>query len=165
MVILGAMLRNACFLKNYDYVLEILHTVKGAELQPSSKFLQIVYEFNGKQFRSLQGRTCTQRDRNEYFRFSREFKQWKKDMAIEEGKEAMEKKIKTADGHPWKQFKEPRPTGVENVKNVHKFKKPKTKHRLYKLTENRLNTISEKHSKTADPKLVGGETTKQAKIE
>lgn len=146
MIILGSMLKNACYLRNYDYALEILHNVEKENLKLSGKFLKIIDEFNRVQFLSLRSKKCTKRDQNEYFRFSREYKHWKKNMQIEDGVDGMKKAIKLADVHPWKQFKEQQSDGIENVKNIKKFRKSKTKHKLYKLTGNRLKNFSEKHS-------------------
>lgn len=142
MIILGSMLKNACYLKNYDYVLEILHIAQREGLKPSAKFLQIIDNFNRIRFLTLRGK-ISKHDQNEYFRFSREYKKWQKDMNIQDSKEGMEKAIKSADEHPWKQFKEKQPKGIEHIKNVKKFRRSKTKHKLYKLTGNRLNTINE----------------------
>lgn len=76
------MLKNSTALKNYDVVLEILHIVKQQKLNVSKEFLDILNEFNENAFKTMQKKKTTKRDRNEFFRFSRELKQWLKDMKI-----------------------------------------------------------------------------------
>lgn len=52
-------------------------------MKPSPRFLDIIYTFNDNAFRKLNNTNLEKRDRNEFFRFSREFRQWQKDMNLE----------------------------------------------------------------------------------
>lgn len=135
--ILGAMLKNACYLKDYDYVLEVLHACQTNKLKPSPKFIDIVYTFNKITFQTIRNpKMTTKHDKNEVFRFSREFKKWQKDMNLDGlDKEAA---IKATTEHPWKQFKEAQPDGEETTKNLKKRLSSKKKHSIRKLTKTRV---------------------------
>lgn len=130
------MLKNASHLKDYDYVLEVLHVCKTRNLKPSPKFLDIVYTFNENAFHRIKSKNWSKHERNEFFRFSREFKNWQKDMHLD----GLDKQnaIKAVKENPWKQFKETQPDGEEPAKNTRIQRFSKAKHSIRKLTNTRL---------------------------
>lgn len=130
------MLKKACYMKDYDYVLEVLHICKTNHLKPSPRFLDIVYTFNENAFRYLSSRKLSKHDRNEFFRFSREFREWQKEMNLQDMDK--ESAIKAVKEHPWKQFKEAQPDGEEDIKNTRKQTFKKKRHSIHKLTDVRL---------------------------
>lgn len=102
---------------------------------PSAKIMEIISTFNLIRFRSIGNKTSvSQHDRNEYFRFYREYQNWIKDMGLE----GVIDNNKSVEEHPWKQYKESQPDGVEPAKNTRKQLLRKKKHLLSKLTDVRL---------------------------
>lgn len=129
--ILGAMLTNACSFADYDYVLEVLHISRMYNLKPSPRFLDIVYTFNDNAFRKINNTNLTKHDRNEFFRFSREFQQWQKDMNLKGLKK--EAAIKFVKEKIQKQFREAHPKGRGRVKNTIKREFDRKKQSIHEL--------------------------------
>lgn len=136
MPIIGAMMHHAVHLKNYDYVLEVLHICKMNGLKPSPRFLEYVYKFNKQAFRNSIHKKGSKHDRNEFFRFSREFRKWLKDMDLPDLN--MDEALKSAKEHPWKQFKEAQPDGLEPAKNTRIQSRKKRRNSIGKLTMTRI---------------------------
>lgn len=143
------MLRNACYAKEYNYVLEVMHICKMERIKPSERFVEILEEFNKKSFNFVKYNSdLRQSQRNAYFKFSREYKDWLRKMKLS-GLDKKELK-KVLSEHPWKQFKEKQSDGLEDIKNHKKWNKKKQKHSLRKLNETKLQKIEKKHKKETD---------------
>lgn len=154
--IAGALLKNACYVRDYDYVLEVLNLCKVHGVKLSPQFVDCVYKFDGQSYSRSHHQNPTEHDRKEFYRFSRKFKQWLKDMNLKGlDQEAAIKQVKE---HPWKQFKEAQLDGEEPLKNTRKQKWEKKKHFIHKLTITRLENrgqptqpqAKEKKLKSAD---------------
>lgn len=125
------MLTNACSFQDYDYVLEVLHISKMYNLKPTPKFLDLVYTFNENAFRKLNNKKLSKHDRNEFFRFSREFQQWQTDMNLKGL--SKEDAIKSVKEHTQKKSKEAHPKSEGPAKNAIKRKFDKKKQSIHEL--------------------------------
>lgn len=77
--ILNAMLKNACALKDNDFVISILRKMTSTQIEPTEESIRMVEEYHVRVFRSLRThKVVTKKIRNECFKLTRECKQWKK---------------------------------------------------------------------------------------
>lgn len=144
------MIQNACYIKDYNFVIELMHICKREGLQPSEQFLGILDNFNNKSYQFVKTNPYLKRfQRNDFFKFSREYKNWMRHMGLHGlPKDEVNRKLRE---HPWKQFKEEQTKGVEGIKNPRKWNKRKNRHYLRKLTEPKLQNIHKKYrNKTGD---------------
>lgn len=130
----------------------------------------MVYTFNGNAFRNLSNEKC---DRDAFYRFSRDFRRWQKDMNLE-GLKKLDA-MKSVKENPWKQFKEAQPAGEEEAKNTRKQKLYKKRKGVQKLTRLRLEndgkptpTVKKKKSikkNDASASISNGEQSPEHKID
>lgn len=73
------MLKNACALKNNDFVISILRKMQSKQFEPTEESIRMVDEYHGREFRSLRSyRVVSKKMRNECFKLTRECSKWKK---------------------------------------------------------------------------------------
>lgn len=90
--ILNAMLKNACALKDNDFVISILRTMKSKRIEPTEESIRMVDEYYTRVFRSLRThRVVSKKMRNECFKLSRECRHWKKYFRYDNSKEFQSK--------------------------------------------------------------------------
>lgn len=86
--ILNAMLKNACALKENDFVISILRKMKTHRIEPTVESMRMVDEYYARIFRSLRShRVVSKKMRNECFKLTRECRQWKKHFRKDEPKD------------------------------------------------------------------------------
>lgn len=77
--ILNAMLKNACAVKDNDYVICILRKMISKKIEPTDESMRMVDEYHSRAFGSLRSyHVVSKKMRNECFKLTRECKQWKK---------------------------------------------------------------------------------------
>lgn len=87
--ILNAMLKNACALKDNDFVISILRKMKSQQIEPTEESIRMVDEYYVRVFRSLRShKVVTKKMRNECFKLTRECRQWKKHFRKDAPKES-----------------------------------------------------------------------------
>lgn len=75
----NAMLKNACALKDNDFVISILRKMKLQQIEPTEESIRMVDEYHVRIFRSLRShRVVSKKMRNECFKLTRECRHWKK---------------------------------------------------------------------------------------
>lgn len=136
--ILGALLKNATFVKDYDYVIGVLEYAMNENVRPSPKFYEVLSTF--KYYHSKSRKLDEQEEhRRKYNQFYAVYKKWSKQMGLEGL--TKEEAIKLLDTHPWRQLKEAEGDGIELLKNERTRRFWKKQHTLKKLTPNHLNHL------------------------
>lgn len=128
--ILGALLKNACYSKNYDYVIAILITTINEEVKPSEKFVQILSDFKKSRYNKLQ-KNPDEQEQIEFNHFYKTYLRWKQEMGFSG---PFKDFVKTLREHPWKQFQEPQEEGIEHSKNSYIRHLWKKRHVIQKVT-------------------------------
>ncbi|XP_031621039.1 pentatricopeptide repeat-containing protein 1, mitochondrial-like [Contarinia nasturtii] len=154
--ILGALLKNATYNNDYDYVIDVLEYVMHENIKPSIRFYEMLAKFKNARYNSLQ-----QIDDDEklikYNRFYVKYKSWKSQMGL--SGLSTDEVVKLLRSHPWKQLKQAEGEGIEAVKNKKTRRIWKRQHTVAKLTSNRLERMHNNHQSDTDKK----DTTKQTK--
>lgn len=113
--ILGALLKNASYIKDYDYVIDVLEYAMSENIKPSLRFTQILSTFKNIRYYSMQ----KQDDDDElckYNAFYKVYKTWKSQMELTGlSPDEVSKLLKV---HPWGQIKEAEREGIEGTKNI-----------------------------------------------
>lgn len=137
--ILGALLKNASFTNDFEYVIDLLKYAMEENLKPSAKFMQILGNFKNKQYHLMQKNTNNpvMYKYNAFYAF---YKQWKKQMGLLGL--SSDETIKLLNEHPWYQFKETEGDGIEIVKNKKTRRMWKQQHALIKLTPQRIERLA-----------------------
>lgn len=150
--ILGALLGNATFIFDYDYVIDVLDYAINEQLRPSSKFYQIVSLFNYECMKKLKS-TPNEEEQRKFNAFVAIYKNWKKQFGLNGVQH--EEIMKLLEVHPWKQLKEAEGDGIEMLKNERTRRLWKRQHALKVLTPNRLNKLRSENLKVIDnsPKM------------
>lgn len=90
--ILNAMLKNACAVKDNDFVINILRKMRMHQIEPSEESIRMVDEYHTRVFRSLRThRVVSKKMRNDCFKLTRECRQWKKHFRKDEPKDPTSK--------------------------------------------------------------------------
>lgn len=120
--ILGAMLRQGCSSQNFAYVIKILDIVKTELIKPNEPFLRHLDRFckdcgvskrSGPYGRSAQFK-------KDFNHFRQELENWKEFMGLSNIK--LDEAVEIVRDHPWEQFRNDQPVGMETLKN------PKMRH-------------------------------------
>lgn len=136
--ILGALLKNATYVKDYDFVMDILFYATEENIKPSPRFIEILSKFKNASFHSLQSEQNSDAQ-IKYNRFYAAYKKWKEQMALDGL--SRDEATKLVNVHPWKQLKESEGDGIEMVKNKKTRRYWKVQHALVKLTPDRLDRL------------------------
>lgn len=73
------MLKNACALKDNDFVICILRTMKAKHIEPTDESVRLVEEYHARVFQNLRSyHVVSKKMRNDCFKLTRECKDWKK---------------------------------------------------------------------------------------
>lgn len=92
--ILNAMLKNACSLKDNDFVISILRKMRSEEIEPTEESIRLVEDLHKNVFRSLRTETfASKKMRNECFKLSREYQQWRKHFRADKPKVSNKSKV------------------------------------------------------------------------
>lgn len=137
--ILGALLKNASFIKDYEYVIDVLKYAMNEDIKPSSKFNEILSKFKNSRFHSLQSNDDDQ-EQIKYNAFYTVYKKWQEQMGLD-GLKSRDEATKLLRVHPWKQLKEGEGEGIEPVKNMKTRRYWKVQHALVKLTPARFDRL------------------------
>lgn len=118
MPILGAMIRNACIAKNFEYVKDLLIIVRKFELKPSVQLMETLETFikicNAEKKKDLKHQPKNFRENVK--KFKEFYEKWKTDIGL--GKtEKIEDIRDVLEDKPWEQFQEAQAEGYENPKN------------------------------------------------
>lgn len=81
------MLKNACTMKDNDFVISIIRRMQSEQIEPTEESFQMVETYHKTLFRSLRTEASSKRMRNECFKVSREYKQWRKHFRADQPKE------------------------------------------------------------------------------
>jgi pentatricopeptide repeat domain-containing protein 1 len=113
--ILGAMLRQGCARRNFEYVLEILNIIRDQRLRPSEQLLVNLDKFVKNCRKRIHMPEHTASFKKEYHIFLQKLENWKdvmglKDLPVQEA-------VKKVREHPWEQFKQSQAVGFEAEKN------------------------------------------------
>ncbi|XP_055325071.1 pentatricopeptide repeat-containing protein 1, mitochondrial-like [Sitodiplosis mosellana] len=155
--ILGALLKNATFIKDYDYVNDVLEYAMIENIKPSLRFTEILGTFKNGRYYKLQNN-----DNNEelakYNAFYKVYKKWKSQMELTGLSTDEVKKLLYV--HPWGQLKEAEGEGIEDVKNINTRRLWKRQRVLKKLnssciekihSQNKTHENSERKEPTENP--------------
>jgi pentatricopeptide repeat domain-containing protein 1 len=131
MPILGAMVKQGCCSKNFDYVMDILNIIRTFKMKPSEQLLETLNRFiTGLNMEKKKD----QKNYPLYFRknvknFKEKFQKWKDEMGI--GKIEDLKEVKhVLKEKPWEQFQEAQASGYEEPKNQQMQLRRKTEHHI-----------------------------------
>lgn len=125
--ILGAMFKNACMKKNFDYALDILRIIRDLRIKPSVKLLDTL-DKSIKVCNKLAKKDVKYSSydfRDDLRKFKNKVGKWKTDMGMNTmSLEDMKKVVKEK---PWEQFQTPQAEGYEDVKGLKTRRNPKYK--------------------------------------
>lgn len=140
-------MKNAAYLKDYDYVIDVLEYAMVENVRPSTKFYEILSSF--KYFYSKSRKQePNEEEHTKYNAFFAVYKKWTKQMGLQGL--TKEEAIKLLDVHPWKQLKEPEGDGIEALKNERTRRFWKKQHTLKKLTPNQVNHLQSDNFKAIE---------------
>lgn len=136
--ILGAMLKQGCYRRNFPYVLEIMNITQNERLKPNKPFLMHLHQFNHLCYK-LQ-KSNHKYAKNEAFevgfeKFKLKLRKWNQFMGLDK---KLDDAVKTVEEHPWEQFQSVEATGIEDVKNPKLRKVKKVSRHIKRLTPNKL---------------------------
>lgn len=132
-------MKNAAYIKDSDYAIDVLKYAMAENIKPSFKFTEIVSKFSVSQYRTVQENKNAQ-DLERFHRFYKVYKEWKTQMEL--NGLTTEEISKQLNVHPWKQLKEGEQLGIEMVKNQKTRRYWKKQHLLKKLKPSRLERLS-----------------------
>lgn len=73
------MLTNACRFKDNNYVIKLLRFMQSEEIEPTEQSIEILNDYTKYAFSKLRKyKMADKHDRNEFFKLSREHRQWVK---------------------------------------------------------------------------------------
>lgn len=131
-------MKNATFINDYDYAIDILNYAIAEDVKPSHRFNEILTKFKNGRYYTLQ-KQSNEDELSKYNAFYRVYKNWKSQMQLA-GLSADEVS-KLLHVHPWRQLKEGEGTGIEDVKNVNTRRLWKRQSVLKKLNPTRIERI------------------------
>lgn len=137
--ILGALLKNAAYIKDYDYVIDVLKYAMSENIKPSLRFAQILSIFKNHRYYSLQ-KQDNDEELLKYNAFYTVYKTWKSQMELT-GLSADEV-TKLLNVHPWKQIKEAQGVGIEGEKNIYTRRLWKRQRVLKKLNPTHIKQLT-----------------------
>lgn len=140
--ILGAMLKQGCFRRDFPYVIEIMNIVKVERLKPNKQFLMHLQQFNHFCFKLR--KTNHKFSKTEEFevgfeKFKIKLHKWKEFMGLDK---KWNDAVKTVEEHPWEQFQSVEAPGMEHVKNPKLRKEKKLRRHIKRLTPRKLGIES-----------------------
>ncbi|CAH0547474.1 unnamed protein product [Brassicogethes aeneus] len=94
--ILGAMLHQACYIFNYQYVFEIMETALRENVSINKQFLQHLNKFYNFCKEKSNTQTLTKAQERQYTIFKKRYKNWLNEIQIDKNEEA----------HPWQQYRQ-----------------------------------------------------------
>lgn len=138
MQILGAMLKQGCYRRDFPYVMEIMNITKNERLKPNKAFLDHLHQFSRLCYKLE--KTNHKYARNEAFevgfeKFKTKWRKWNEFMGLDW---RQDEAVKSVQEHPWEQFQSVEATGMEDVKNPKLRKEKKLSRHIKRLTPNKL---------------------------
>lgn len=143
--ILGALLKNAAYIKDYDYVIDVLEYAMNENIKPTSKFIEILSKFRTSRFYALQSNP-NDPEHIENEKFYAVYRKWRAQMGL--AGLSRDDAIKAANVHPWKQLEEGEGDGIEIVKNKTTRRTWKIQRTLHKLTPTRIDRLQNENIET-----------------
>ncbi|KAG5670393.1 hypothetical protein PVAND_000661 [Polypedilum vanderplanki] len=122
--IIGAMLKQACCHKDFNYIMDILYIMKNLNLKPNEKIFETLDTFIiGCNFlKKKDNKNVPLNFRKNVKKFKEDLAKWKADMGINPNQTKEEMKILKE--KPWDQFQEIQPEGFEETKKARHRRKP-----------------------------------------
>lgn len=116
MPILGAMLKQGCCTKNFEYIMDILNIMKKFQMQPNDRIMETLNIFiRGCNFlKKKDNKNLPYNFRKNVRVFKEHFEKWKTDMGLNKTETEQEKNVKKE--RPWDQFEEAQADGYEDPK-------------------------------------------------
>ncbi|KAG4067709.1 hypothetical protein HA402_005481 [Bradysia odoriphaga] len=137
--ILGAMLKQGCYRRDFPYIFEILKITKKERLKPNRQFLEHIDKFNYHCYNILKRLTDNPTRRAEFeadFKnFRSKLKKWKDFMGLNV---KLDEAVKIVEEHPWEQFQSVQADGAEEVKHPKLRHKQKLSRHIKRLTPRKL---------------------------
>jgi len=130
--ILGGMLKQACYNKQFDYIMDILYIIKKFNIKPNEKIMDTVDRFIiGCNFiKKRDNKNIPKNFRENVKRFKQNYVTWKEAVGFSNSETLTEEDKKILKEKPWQQFKEAQPGGYENPKNEKWQRKQKLKRNI-----------------------------------
>lgn len=145
--ILGALLKNATFINDHEYVVDVLEYAMDENVRPSVKFYEILDAFKYSRSRLLK-QEPSEEEQIKCKAFFNVYNKWMNQMGLKGL--TKEEAIKLLNVHPWKQLKEAEGDGIEILKNERTRRQWKQQHTLKVLTQNRLNGFQNRNLETIE---------------
>lgn len=137
--ILGAMLRQGCAQKNFNYVLEILKICQDERIQPNEQFVQHILNFHSYCLNVSKHKHQNVNSRKfnvDFNHFNNILDNWKEEQGIKGL--SIEDAAKKFKQNPWKQFKTNKTEGFEDEKNQKLRHKSKTTRYIKRVNVDKL---------------------------
>jgi pentatricopeptide repeat domain-containing protein 1 len=148
MQILGAMMRQGCVRKNFDYVLEILNIIREGRLRPSEQLLLNLDKFVKRCKKMTHMPDQLPSFKKEVYIFLQKLNNWKDFMGLKDLK--VEEAVKKVRDHPWDQFRNTQKEGFEEEKNKKLKHKKKIERYIKRIKVDQLESDEPKASKQID---------------
>lgn len=137
--ILGAMLKQGCYRRDFPFIIEILNITKAEKLKPNKQFLEHLHKFNFHCYNVLKKPNYDATKRAEFeadfSSYKLKLRKWKDFMGLNV---KMEEAVKIVQDHPWEQFQSVQADGVEDVKHTKLRRKQKLSRDIKRLTPRKL---------------------------
>lgn len=131
MPILGAMVKQGCCTRDYEYIMDILEIVKKFKLKPNDQMIETLDRFvvGCNAAKKKDNKNLPPNFRKHVKIFKERLQKWKEDMGIGHLPETEDVK-KVLKEKPWAQFQEAQATGYEEPKNQKMQMKKKVQHHI-----------------------------------
>lgn len=140
-------MKNATYVKDNEFVIDVLKYAIDEKVRPSSKFYEILCAY--KNWRSkLLKQESSEQNQLKWNEFYAVYKKWTNQMGLQGVPK--EEAIKLLEVHPWKQLKEAEGDGIEILKNERTRRYWKRQHTLKTLNPTWLNHLPNENVKTIE---------------
>lgn len=130
--ILGGMLKQACYNKQFDYILDILYIIKKFNMKPNDKIMDTVDRFvvSCNYLKKKDNKNLPRNFRENVKRFKEDYVKWKEAVGLSRSETMTDEDKKILKEKPWQQFKEAQQVGYEGSKNEKWQNKQKLKRNI-----------------------------------
>ncbi|CAG9807430.1 unnamed protein product [Chironomus riparius] len=130
--ILGGMLKQACYNKHFDYIMDILYIIKKFNIKPNDRIMDTVDRFvvSCNYLKKRDNKNIPRNFRENVKRFKQDYVVWKESVGLSQSETLTDEDKKILKEKPWKQFKEAQPVGYEDSKNEKWQRKQKLKRNI-----------------------------------
>lgn len=128
--ILGAMLKQGCYSKNFKYIMDVLYMMKQFQMKPDERVFKTLEIFVGgcNYLKKKDNKNIPVNYRRDVKKFKEDLAKWKEAMGISADQTVEERKIIRE--KPWDQFQSSQPEGFEELNDENLRRKQKLRRHI-----------------------------------